>query len=154
MSIPTARDIHHIFLTPRPNVALMTAANLLGMTLKELKAGIEDGTIVAVSTALGMRLSKEELIALAMEKWDQSVIEAALGEDAASVMPLAIRLVELRARVPRYQRDVLRELARRDGTSVDAVLRRELEDVASANAEELAAVLPELASALAWPGRV
>jgi hypothetical protein len=79
----------------------------------------------------------------------------AIGEDAATVMPQAIRLVELRAtRVPRYQRDVLRELARRDGTSVDAVLRRELEDVASANAEELAAVLPELASALAWRGRV
>ena len=154
MPPPTTRDIRYIFLTPRPNVALMTAANLLGMTLKELKTNIEDGAIVAVSTALGMRLSKEELIALAMEKWDQSVIEAALGEDAATVMPQAIRLVELRARVPRYQRDVLRELARRDGTSVDAVLRRELEDVASANAEELAAVLPELASALAWPGRV
>jgi hypothetical protein len=154
MPPPTARDIRHIFLTPRPNVALMTAADLLGMTLKELKADIEDGAIVAVSTALGIRLSKEELIALAMEKWDQSVIEAALGEDAATVMPQAIRLVELRARVPRYQRDVLRELARRDGTSVDAVLRRQLEDVASANAEKLAAVLPELASALAWPGRV
>ena len=154
MPPPTTRDIRHIFLTPRPNVALMTAADLLGMTLKELKADIEDGAIVAVSTALGMRLSKEELIALVMEKWDQTVIEAALGEEAATVMPQAIRLVELRARVPRYQRDVLRELARRDGTSVDAVLTRELEDVASANAEELVAVLPELASALAWPGRV
>jgi hypothetical protein len=129
----------------------MTAADLLGMTLKELKADIEDGVIVAVSTALGMRLSKEELIALAMEKWDQSVIEAALGEDAATVMPQAILLVELRARVPRYQRDVLRELARRDGTSVDAVLTRELEDVASAHAEALAAALPGLPSALSWP---
>ncbi|HWJ40329.1 MAG TPA: hypothetical protein VNT29_04330, partial [Candidatus Limnocylindrales bacterium] len=68
-----------------------------------------------------------------------------------SVMPLAIRLVELRARVPRYQRDVLRALARRDGTSVDAVLRRELEDVASAHAEELAIALPGLRDALAWP---
>jgi hypothetical protein len=62
----------------------------------------------------------------------------------------AIRLVELRARVPRSQREVLRELARRDGTSIGAVLTRELEDVASANAEELAAVLPDLAAA--WPG--
>jgi hypothetical protein len=67
------------------------------------------------------------------------------------VLPEAIRLVELRARVPRYQRDVLRELARRDGTSVDAVLTRELEDVASAHAEELASVLPGLHEALAWP---
>jgi len=35
---------------------------------------------------------------------------------------------------------MLRELARREGTSVDAVLARELEDVASAHAEELAGV--------------
>jgi hypothetical protein len=41
-------------------------------------------------------------------------------------------------------------LARQEGTSVDAVLTRELEDVASAHAEELATAMPELAMALAW----
>jgi hypothetical protein len=84
-------------------------------------------------------------------KWEQSVIDAALGKDTVVVLPEAIRLVELRARVPRYQRDVLRALARRDGTSVDAVLTRELEDVACSYREELAASLPELSEALAWP---
>jgi hypothetical protein len=78
-------------------------------------------------------------------------IEEALG-DAPRLIPEAIRLVELRARVPRYQRDVLRELARRDGTSIDAILTRELEDVASPHADELASALPDLAAALAWPG--
>ena len=147
----TRSNIRHIFLSPRPNFALMTAADLLGFTLKELKREIEDGAIVAVSTALGQRMTREELVAVAMQKWEQSVIEEALGEDASVVLPEAIRLVELRARVPRYQRDVLRELARREGTSVDAVLRRELEDVACAHAEELVASVPELAAALAWP---
>ena len=152
MTPPTAHDIRRIFLTPRPNLPLMTAADRLGMTLQELKRDIADGAIVAVSTAVGTRVPKEEMIATAMRLWDQSVIEEALGDDAARLIPEAIRLVELRARVPRYQRDVLRELARRDGISIDAVLTRELEDVASAHAEELATVLPELASALAWPG--
>jgi len=69
-------------------------------------------------------MTREELVAVAMLKWEQSVIEAPLGKDAPSVLPEAIRLVELRARVPRYQRDVLRALARREGTSVDAVLTR------------------------------
>jgi excisionase family DNA binding protein len=151
MSAPDPDRIRHIFLTPRPNVALMTAAELLGVTLKELKENIDDGAIVAVSTGLGMRISKEELIAAAMGRWDQVAIEAALGKDAVSALPEAIRLVELRARVPRYQRDVLRKLARRDGTSVDAVLARELEDVASAHAEDLAGVMPGLREALAWP---
>jgi hypothetical protein len=86
-----------------------------------------------------------------MRLWDQSVIEEALGDDAARLIPEAIRLVELRARVPRYQRDVLRELARRAGTSINEVLTRELEDVASAHAEELASALPDLSAALAWP---
>jgi excisionase family DNA binding protein len=151
MNPPDPHTIRRIFLTLRPNVALMTAAELLGITLRELKRDIDDGAIVAVSTGLGMRISKEELIAAAMGKWDQIVIEAALGDDAASVLPEAIRLVELRARVPRYQRDVLRELARRDRTSVDAVLARELEDMASAHSEELADVIPGLREALAWP---
>jgi len=69
------------------------------MTLKELKREIDDGAIVAVSTALGQRMSREELVAVAMPTWEQSVIEDALGADAPAVLPEAIRLVELRARV-------------------------------------------------------
>jgi len=143
----TRSCIRHVFLSPRPNFALMTAADLLGIRLKELKREIEDGAIVAVSTAFGQRMTREELVALAMQKWEHAVIEEALGDDAAAVLPEAIRLVELRARVPRYQRDMLRVLAERDGTSIDAVLTRELEDVANARAEEL----PELMAALGWP---
>ncbi|HSY51440.1 MAG TPA: hypothetical protein VLC46_21730 [Thermoanaerobaculia bacterium] len=88
---------------------------------------------------------------MAMQRCDLGIIEDALGDDAPRLLPEAIRLVELRARVPRYQRDVLREPARRDGTSVDAVLTRELEDGESSHTEELAEVLPGLHEALAWP---
>jgi hypothetical protein len=62
MANTTTAQIRHIFLTPRPNVALMTAANLWGMGLAELKRDIADGVIVAVSTMLGPRVSKEELM--------------------------------------------------------------------------------------------
>jgi hypothetical protein len=97
-------------------------------------------------------MAREELMAVAMQTWEQSVIEAALGEDAPAVLPEAIRLVELRARVPRYQRTMLQVLAKREGTSVDAILTRELDDLASAHAEELASAMPEIGMALAWPG--
>ena len=152
MDETTRNDIRHIFLTPRPSFALMTAALLIGVTLKELKKEIEDGAIVAVSTRMGQRISKEEMIAVAMRVWDQATIEEALGEEAASVLPEAIRLVELRARIPRYQREMLLWFAKRDATTVDAVLSRELEDVASAHSEELAAGVPGFGTALAWPG--
>jgi hypothetical protein len=85
-----------------------------------------------------------------MQKLEQPLIEQVLGKDAEVVLPEAIRLVELRATVPRYQRDVLRALARRVGTSVDAVLPRELEDVTCSYRDELAASVRELAAAPAW----
>jgi hypothetical protein len=79
MDETTRSRIRHIFLSPRPNFALMTAADLLGSTLKELKREIEDGAIVAVWTALGKRMTREELVAVAMQKWEQSVIKMRSG---------------------------------------------------------------------------
>lgn len=64
------------------------------------------------------------------------------------MLPEAVRLVRLRVRVPRYQRDLLVALARRQGTSVDEIVTRELEDVACAHAEELAEAVPSLAIGL------
>jgi hypothetical protein len=93
------------------------------------------------------------MVAAAMRVWEQSAIEEALRDDAAVVLPEAIRLVELRARVPRYQRDMLRWLANRDGASVDAVLARDLEDVTSAYAEELVGVVPGFQAAMGWAAR-
>ncbi|HEX9983642.1 MAG TPA: hypothetical protein VGF69_10285 [Thermoanaerobaculia bacterium] len=148
MSNLTAEKIRRIFLSPRPHLALLTAADLLGTTLKELKRDIDDRVIVAASTALGVRITREEMIAAAIRLWDQTVIEDALGDDAAAVLPEAIRLVLLRVRVPRYQRDMLVALAQRHGTSIDAIVTRELEDVACAHAEELADAVPSLAIGL------
>ena len=151
MDDTTFSCIRDIFLSDRPSFALFTAAGMLGMSLAELRKEIGMGAIVAVSSGVGQRVSREEMVAAAMRKWEQGVIEEALGIYAPLLLPEAIRLVELRARVPRYQRDVLRELARREKTSVNAVLARELDDVASAHAEELASSLPGLAEALGWP---
>jgi hypothetical protein len=120
--------------------------------LKELKQENRGRRDCSGFDANGVKVSKEELMAAAMRVWEQAVIEEALGEDAASVLPEAIRLVELRARVPRYQREMLQVLARMEGTSVDHVLTRELEDVASAHAEELAGVAG-FAMAMEWPAR-
>ncbi len=99
-------------------------------------------------------MAREELIAAAMQRWEQGVIEEALGDEAARVLPEALRLVELRARVPRYQREMLQYFARQEGRSVDDVLTRNLEDMACANAEELREALPGFGIALAWPGEL
>lgn len=121
------------------------------MAFEELQQEVEAGAIVAVSTRLGLRVAREEMVAAAMRVWEQGTIEQALGDEAASVLPEAIRLVELRARVPRYQREMLHYLARRDRTSVDAVLAAELEDLACANSEELMAAVAGFEAAMGWP---
>jgi hypothetical protein len=159
MPDPAPARIRRIFLNPRPHLALLPAARLLGITLEELARDIDDGVIVAASTRGGVRISRREMIAAAMRVWEQTVIEDALGADVAAVLPEAIRLVPLRVRVPRYQHDVLVALAARQRTSVDGIVTRELEDVACAHAEELAEAVPSLAIGLelgpddgaAWP---
>ena len=119
--------------------------------MQDLNCDIDAGVIVAVSTGVGLRVSREEMMAAAMRTWQQGIIKEALGEEAVRVLPEAIRLVELRARVPRYQRQMLHYLAQREGPWGDDVLTRELEDMDSANAEELSAAMPGFAAALAWP---
>jgi hypothetical protein len=152
MDANTRTRIRHIFLSPRPHFPLNTVAELLEMSVDELKAEIKDGGIVAVSTAVGVRVTREEMVAAAMGRWETALIERALGREASRVLPEAIRLVELRARVPRYQKEMLRYLARREGTSIGTVLSRELEGMASARAEELAAAVRSVAVGLQFAG--
>ena len=152
MDANTRTRIRHIFLSPRPHFPLNTVAELLEMSVEELKAEIKDGGIVAVSTPVGVRVTREEMVAAAMGRWELGVIERALGREASRVLPEAVRLVELRARVPRYQKEMLRYLARQEGTSIGAVLARELEDMVSARAEELAAAVPSVAIARQFAG--
>ena len=154
MDANTRTRIRHIFLSPRPHFPLNTVAELLEMPVEELKSEIKDGGIVAVSTAVGVRVTREEMVAAAMGRWELAVIERALGREASRVLPEAIRLVDLRARVPRYQKEMLRYLARQEGTSIGTILSRELEDMASARAEEVAVAVavPSVAVALQFAG--
>jgi len=143
--------IRHIFLHQRPYVSITTATRLLGWTHAEMKAAIANGEIELMTTPLAKWVWRQELISKAVELWPLDVIEEALGDDAARVMPEAIRTCELRARVPRYQVAMLHHMADRDATTVSAVLTRELEDVANAHAEVLSSIIPGFAAALEWP---
>src|SRR5258708_39362707 len=100
MNESTRDSIRRIFINARPHVALMLAADLLGMPFPVLKHEIAEGTIVAVSVGVvGLRVPNEELIAAAMRIWPQAVIEEALGEEGRRGAPGAGRLGGLGARV-------------------------------------------------------
>jgi hypothetical protein len=119
-----------------------------------MKAVIAAGEIELMVTPLAKWVWREELVAKAVELWPIEIIEQALGDDAARVLPDAIRMCELHARVPRYQVAMLEHFAERESTSVGAVLTRELEDIASAHFADLARAIPGFDAALAWPHTV
>jgi hypothetical protein len=95
----TRARIRSIVLAPGRSVARSRAAALLGMSAGELEREIASGVIVAGS-APRSRIGREELIAAAMRLWEQAVIEEALGDDAAAVLPAALRLADLPAPCP------------------------------------------------------
>jgi len=144
-------SIRHIFLHQRPHVSIMTPRRWLGWSVRQMKAAIDAGEIETNVTPLATWVWREELVAKALELWPIDVIEEALGEEAERVLPAALRTQLLRARVPRYQVAMLQHMAEQKSTSVSAVLRRELEDVACAHADELSRAIPGFAAALTWP---
>ena len=149
---PTLIDrIRRIFLQPRPHVSILSATILLGWSSAEMNDAIAAGEVELMETPFGKWFWREELMAKALEQWPREVIEEALGEDAERVLPRAVRLAVLRARVPRYQVAMLEYFAERDRTTVSAVLTSELDHVASAHSPELTLAIPGFRAALAWP---
>jgi hypothetical protein len=142
-----------IFLHQRPHVSISAATALLGWTRREMSNAIRAREIEVTKTEIGEWVWREELMAKALEMWPHEVIEEALGTEAASVLPEARRLAELHARIPRYQIAMLTYFAEQHQTTIGDVLSRELEGVASANAEELSAAIPGFGVALGWPNQ-
>lgn len=145
--------IRDIFLHQRPHVSISAATALLGWTRREMSDALRAGEIDITKTEIGEWMWREELMAKALETWPHEVIEEALGADAERVLPEAQRTAELRARLPRYQIAMLHYLAEQSQTTVSDILTRELEDVASAKADEFSAAIPGFASALGWPNQ-
>lgn len=143
--------IRSIFLHPRPHVSIADATVLLGWSRGEMSRAIRAGEVEVASTSGGKWIWRAELMAKAMELWAPEVIEDALGAEAARVLPEAVRLIELHVRLPRHHVAMLEHFAERERTTVSGVLARELDDVASAHAEELSLSIAGFADALAWP---
>jgi len=143
--------IRAIFLHQRPHVSIADATALLGWTRHEMSEAIRSGEIEVTKTPLGAWIWREELWAKALEMWPLESIEEALGTDADRALPSPLRLADLHVRLPRYQITMLEYLAERVRTSVSNVLTRELDGVASLNAEELSWSIIGFDGALHWP---
>jgi hypothetical protein len=86
-----------------------------------MKRAIAAGEVVLTSTPLGKWVGREELIVKGLEAWTLDAIEDALGDDAARVLPDALRTAELRVRLPRFQVEMLQYFARQEATTVSGI---------------------------------
>lgn len=142
--------IRALFLDPKTSYPAPTAARILGMKVKELREWVEAGELEPDAKG---RIPWAELASFGLDHWTQEAVEAALGAEAAEVIPELLRLTELEVRLPRLEVVALQRVAARDGRTVDALLARELLDFVSVEAEWLEGEIPGFAAALAWPER-
>jgi len=140
--------IRDLFLNPRPSYSPAEAAEVVGMSVKEIWGANAVGELEADERG---DIAWDELVSFAMDFWDQAEVEAALGGDLAEVLPELLRLDDLNVRIPRMEIAALERIAVRDGRSVDAVLARELRDLVSAESSWLRREIPGFAAALNWP---
>jgi hypothetical protein len=143
--------IRAIFLHHEPRVTIAEAAGLLGWSRAKMHRDIRNGEIEVVETCSGKRIELRELAAFALQQWPLTVIERALGREAALILPPALRTGRLDARLPRYQLGALQVLAEDGGESVEAMLMRMVEELIDLYRERLARVIPDLAEAMSWP---
>jgi hypothetical protein len=143
--------IRTIFLHQRPHVTIAEATVLLGWSRGEMSQAIATGEVEITSTSIDKWLWCEELMAKALELWSPETIEEALGADAARVLPESLRLIDIHVRLPRHHVAMLTHFAERDHTTVNTILARGLDGIASAHADELSYAVPGFADALAWP---
>jgi len=148
-------SLHHrireLFLAPQLFYQASEAARLLGWSSAEIERAILEGEVEATSTRAGYRLAWQEVAVTFTAQHSQSVIEQALAEEAAAVVPELVRLAELRLQIPRYQAAMITQLADRENISVDELVTRHFLDLASVESEWLAAKIPGFDAALRWP---
>lgn len=143
--------IRTIFLQRRPRVTIAEARLLLGWSKAEMSRAVGAGEIEIDSASSGEAISREELIAKALEIWTPDAIEDALGADAEAVLPVGMRLTDVHVRLPRHQVAMLEHFAARDHSTISGVLARELDAIASAHTHDLSRAIDGFADALAWP---
>jgi hypothetical protein len=145
--------IRAIFLHREPRVTVAAAADILGWSRAEMDATIRDGEIETIETCSGRAIELRELAAYAVQRWPLTAIEEALGRDAGSILPAALRTRKLTVRVPRYQIGALEVLADEGSESVETLVTRVFEELAEVHQQRLAHAVPGLAEAMAWPDR-
>src|SRR5690349_17146182 len=104
------RRIRKLFLEPNASYSLTTAARLLGITMRELRAWIEAGEMETEDGSADT-IPWSEIVAFGIDLWSQATVEEALGADVADAIPELLRLTELSVLLPCFEVTALQRVA-------------------------------------------
>lgn len=150
-----------IFLRRRSEYTVQQAASLLRLTVGDMLALIEDGTLHAVVKRKRKQLGGprhtlvlwNELASAAMLRWTVVQIHDALGSEADSVLPRLFRPAELKAiRLSEYLVRLLQALANQQRVSLEEYVYTALLEVeVAADPETMEKLLPGFKEAIEFP---
>jgi hypothetical protein len=145
-----AERIRSIFLHAKPYVSLKDTYLLFTGHRYRVEELMAEKSIQAHTRRGGPAIARGDLVALAVEMWSLEVIEQALGEDAARVLPAPLRLRAVTLNLPEYQIAMLDYLAADKQTTPSDLVNRALGDLESEHMDVLTARVPGFAEAMNW----
>jgi hypothetical protein len=99
------------------------------------------------------RFTWRQLINFALEVWTLAEIHAALGHDAANVLPPLLSMRAVTVRLPEYIVRALEMVASEDRTTIDAALHTELIDFAGVWSKRMEPIAPGYRRAMLFPAQ-
>jgi hypothetical protein len=147
-----ALRIRELFLQRKPSYRLSEAGRLLSMTRKQLEREAKADHEEAYRSNGRWRFTWRQVAYLAFRRWSLSEMHAALGVDAARVLPPLLALRSVTVRLPEYLVQALETMAAEDATTVDDWLHQEFVDFAGAVADRMERVVPGFRGAYLFPG--
>ncbi len=147
------KAIRAVFLERKDSYVLPEVARLTGVTAAELRRRVRAGDRDAEKIGRAWRFTWRQLTNFALEVWTLAEIHAALGSDAATVLPPLLSLRSVTVCLPEYIVRALEMVAREDRTTIDATLHVELVDFAGVWSKRMEPIAPGYRRAMLFPAQ-
>jgi hypothetical protein len=145
--------IREVFLRPVQCYTLREAGRLLGMSRRALIREAESDWRDDYRDGRRWRFTWRQAVCIALQRWTLAEIHAALGDDAARVLPPLLSLRAVTVQLPEFIVRALETIASEERTTLDAALHGELIDLAGTMADRMEAVAPGYRAAYFFPSQ-
>jgi hypothetical protein len=149
--LPDTSRILELFTRRQPAYGIADVMRLLGITEAEVARAVADGAVTPEQNDTGAEVIPwEDVATLALESWTPRMIEAALGENARSVIPPLNQHHVIPVSLPAYLLQFVEHLAGQSpGQNASDIIERILHD--HANTLALEVEIPGFREALQYP---